>query len=78
MDLWQSAKGIEEVNAFSTEALHATGVSFCTRKHFGRPQPGEERQYVRFAYSGLPAEDITEGLTKLKAWIETGETEGQA
>ena len=29
------------------EALHNTGVSFCTRRHFGRPQPGEERQYVR-------------------------------
>ena len=73
-----AARGIEEVNDFATQALHATGVSFCTRKHFGRPQPGEERQYVRFAYSGLPADDITEGLTKLKAWIETGETEGQA
>ncbi|WP_040157870.1 pyridoxal phosphate-dependent aminotransferase [Mobilicoccus massiliensis] len=66
-----AAKGIDEVNAFSTEALHATGVSFCTRKHFGRPQPGEDRQYVRFAYSGLPEEDIREGLGLLKSWIES-------
>ncbi len=64
------AKGIAEVNDFSTAALHATGVSFCTRKHFGRQQPGEDREYVRFAYSGLPAADITEGLTLLKNWIE--------
>lgn len=66
-----AAKGIEEVNAFSTEALHATGVSFCTRKHFGRPQPGEDRDYVRFAYSGLPEEHIREGLGLLKSWIES-------
>ncbi|WP_312718730.1 aminotransferase class I/II-fold pyridoxal phosphate-dependent enzyme [Mobilicoccus sp.] len=64
-------KGIDEVNAFATEALHATGVSFCTRKHFGRPQPGEDRHYVRFAYSGLPEEDIREGLGLLKQWIES-------
>ncbi|WP_168583138.1 pyridoxal phosphate-dependent aminotransferase [Gephyromycinifex aptenodytis] len=66
-----ASKGIEEVNEFSTAALHATGVSFCTRKHFGRPQPGEERAYVRFAYSGLPEEDIREGLGLLKSWIES-------
>lgn len=66
-----TTKGIEEVNAFSTAALHATGVSFCTRKHFGRPQPGEDRAYVRFAYSGLPEEDIREGLGLLKSWIES-------
>lgn len=65
------AKGIDEVNAFSTAALHATGVSFCTRKHFGRPQPGEDRAYVRFAYSGQPEEDIREGLGLLKSWIES-------
>lgn len=63
-------KGIAEVGDFATQALHATGVSFCTRKHFGRPVDGEDRQYVRFAYSGLPAEDITEGLGLLKEWME--------
>lgn len=64
-------KGITELPDFATEALHATGVSFCTRLHFGRPQPGEDRLYARLAYSGLPVDDIQEGLSRLKAWIET-------
>lgn len=61
--------GFTEVGAFATAALHETGVSFCTRKHFGRAQPGEEQQYIRFAYSGISAADITEGLGKLGDWI---------
>ena len=62
--------GFTEVGAFATAALHATGVSFCTRKHFGRPQPGENDHFVRFAYSGLSVADIGEGLTSLRRWIE--------
>lgn len=65
-----AAKGITDLSTFAAEALHATGVSFCTRRHFGRPQPGETRSYLRFAYSGLPVTDIREGLSLLKAWIE--------
>lgn len=63
-------KGIADVGDFATQALHATGVSFCTRNHFGRPVPGETRKFVRFAYSGLPTSDIEEGLAKLKDWME--------
>lgn len=65
-----AVKGIKELPDFATEALRATGVSFCTRLHFGRPQPGEDRSYARFAYSGLPVADIQEGLGRLKAWLE--------
>ena len=61
--------GFDEVGAFATAALHNTGVSFCTRKHFGRPQPGERDHYVRFAYSGLSVDDIHEGLSGLSEWI---------
>ncbi len=61
--------GFSDLPAFAEAALHNTGVSFCTRRHFGRPQPGEERQYVRFAYSGIELGDITEGLTLLQQWI---------
>jgi len=61
--------GSADVAAFAERALHATGVSFCTRRHFGRPQPGETRQYIRFAYSGLGADDIREGLGRLGQWI---------
>lgn len=63
------AKGFTDVADFATAALHNTGVSFCTRRHFGRPQPGEVEQYIRLAYSGISAEDITEGLGLLGQWI---------
>jgi len=63
--------GFDEVGAFATAALHHTGVSFCTRKHFGRPQPGEIDHFVRFAYSGLSCADIEEGLSGLRSWIES-------
>ena len=61
--------GYGDVAAFAEGALHNTGVSFCTRRHFGRPQPGEQQQYIRLAYSGIDAADIREGLTRLKNWI---------
>ena len=61
--------GYADVGAFAEVALHNTGVSFCTRRHFGRPQPGETEQYIRLAYSGIDTTDIVEGLTKLKNWM---------
>lgn len=64
-----AAKGFTDVAEFATAALHHTGVSFCTRRHFGRPQPGEVEQYIRLAYSGISAEDITEGLGLLGQWV---------
>ena len=63
-------KGYSDLPTFARAALEATGVSFCTRLHFGRPQPGEDRFYARFAYSGISAPAIREGLGKLKTWIE--------
>ncbi len=64
------ALGFAEVAEFADAALRATGVSFCTRRHFGRPLPGETEQYVRFAYSGISVEDIQLGIGKLREWIE--------
>jgi aspartate/methionine/tyrosine aminotransferase len=64
------ALGFNEVAEFADAALRATGVSFCTRRHFGRPLPGETEQYVRFAYSGISIEDIEQGIGKLREWIE--------
>lgn len=63
--------GARDVSDFADRALRETGVSFCTRRHFGRPQPGEDRDYIRLAYSGIDAADITEGLTDLRSWIES-------
>lgn len=62
--------GASDLADFAQQALHNTGVSFCTRNHFGRPQEGEDRKYIRFAYSGLSEERIREGLGGLKSWIE--------
>ena len=63
-------KGLTSYDALRRAALEETGVSFCTRLHFGRALPGEERRYVRFAYSGISVPLIEEGLGRLKAWAE--------
>lgn len=64
--------GMDDVAKFAEAALHQTGVSFCTRRHFGRPLPIEQRQYIRFAYSGIDAAAITEGLGLMAQWIAAG------
>lgn len=64
-------KGIDDYDTFRREALHATGVSFCTRLHFGRELPDEQERYIRFAYSGIDTVDIEEGLAGFKAWCES-------
>ena len=61
--------GFDSVSAFATAALHETGVSFCTRHHFGSAQPGETEHYIRLAYSGISVDAIEEGLAKLAAWV---------
>ncbi|WP_420451152.1 pyridoxal phosphate-dependent aminotransferase [Ilumatobacter sp.] len=61
--------GHDDVADFATAALRSTGVSFCTRRHFGRPRPGETTEHVRFAYSGIGTDDISEGLGRLGEWI---------
>ena len=65
-----ASKGITDVADFAQQALHQTGVSFCTRRHFGTPQPGETLQYIRLAFSGIDKGDIVDGLGLLKQWIE--------
>lgn len=62
-------KGFKDVTELMEESLHETGVSFCTRLHFGRPQPNEELQYIRLAFSGINKEEIAEGLAKFRDWL---------
>jgi aspartate/methionine/tyrosine aminotransferase len=62
-------KGIDDLAVFAEKALHATGVSFCTRRHFGRPQANEDRHYIRFAFSGINNDQIREGLSKFGDWV---------
>lgn len=63
-------KGLASYDELRRAALEQTGVSFCTRLHFGRELPGETQRYVRFAYSGIDVADIEEGLGNLKGWAE--------
>ncbi len=65
-DLMASKGFGDDYDAFAEDVLRNTGVSFCTRLHFGRPLPGETRRYIRLAFSGINTEDIREGLGKLK------------
>jgi len=63
-----NSKSLEE---FRLNTLYQTGVSFCTREHFGKPQPGERQKFIRFAYSGISVEQIREGVAKLKNYWES-------
>lgn len=63
-------KGLADVNDLMREALVKTNVSFCTRKHFGRPLPGETTHHIRLAYSGINVPDIQAGLAALKQYFE--------
>ncbi len=63
-------KGYTDSTKFRMDALHETGVSFCSREHFGRPMPSENKVFIRFAYSGIDVEHIQEGLAKLKRYWE--------
>ena len=51
---------------FRSRVLKETGVAFCTREHFGTPIAGEDRMYIRFAYSGIPVDEIEKGMARLK------------
>ena len=59
-----------DAQQFRVTTMHQTGVSFCARTHFGRSLPGEDRVYVRFAYSGIDETDAEEGLAALKRYWE--------
>ena len=45
-------KDLNDYEVFRRTVLKATGVSFCSRLHFGRPLEGEKNAYIRLAYSG--------------------------
>ena len=63
-------KTTSDLDKFRIDALKETGVSFCTRNHFGTPSIGENNKYIRLAYSGINQEEIKSGLSKFKEWVE--------
>ncbi len=66
------AKGLNDVADFADQALEMTGMSFCTRHHFGRVQPDEDGHYIRLAFSAISEADIHEGMGHLATWIDAG------
>lgn len=66
-----NARKITDYEQFRKTVLNETGVSFCTRMHFGRPLNNEQEYYIRFAYSGIDVAEIDKGLTLLKQWVES-------
>jgi len=62
--------GFAAYEDFRRAVLRETGVSMCTRAHFGDPLVGEDQYYLRLSYSGIACEEIEEGLTRLKAFLE--------
>ncbi|MBP7830619.1 MAG: aminotransferase class I/II-fold pyridoxal phosphate-dependent enzyme [Kiritimatiellae bacterium] len=64
-------RGYTDQQKFRLDTLRETGISFCSRSHFGRPLPGEDRVFIRFAFSGIHVDRIREGLAKLKAYWES-------
>ena len=64
-------KNFTSLEQLRKEALEQCDVSFCTRNHFSRPQDHEKDFFIRFAYSGISENDISEGLRRLKIYFET-------
>ena len=60
--------GFDQYEDFRKAALEATGVSFCTRMHFGTPLPEERERYIRLSYSGIGIEGIEEGMQRLRGF----------
>jgi aspartate/methionine/tyrosine aminotransferase len=65
------AMSIDSIDAFQKTVLNATGVSFCTRLHFGEKLPQETEHYIRLAYSGIEIPQILEAISAMKAFIES-------
>ena len=63
-----NAKSYED---FRRNTLLSTGVSFCTREHFGKTIEGEKRKYIRFAFSGISEDNINIGIEKLNDYWST-------
>ncbi len=69
-DLMAKKGFADNYDAFADDVLTKTGVLFCTRMHFGKPLPSENRRYIRLAFSGIDEDAIRAGLGKLKQYAQ--------
>jgi len=70
VDKLMMKKNFDDIEKFRIESLRRTGVSFCTRNHFGSSEDEKLSNYIRLAYSGISKNEIREGLSLFKDWIE--------
>lgn len=63
--------GVTDLETFRQRVIRETGVSFCTRAHFGTPIKGEEVMLVRFAFSGVTVDVIKELGAALRPYMQT-------
>ncbi len=65
------SKGFDNYADFREDLLVKTGVSLCTREHFGKILPSEEEDqiyFARLAYSGIDSSNIIKALSKLQEY----------
>ena len=60
---------VSEYEEFRQKILAHTGVSFCSRNHFGTPLQHEQNKYIRLAYSGISEDDIIEACEILNVYM---------
>jgi aspartate/methionine/tyrosine aminotransferase len=61
--------GCADHESFRRLVLDRTGVSFCTRPQFGAPLAGETDYYLRVSYSGIPVDEVREGLETFRQFV---------
>ena len=59
-----------DYKGFAEDVLIKTGVSFCTREHFGKILPHETEKFIRLAFSGVTVTQIKDALTALKEYAQ--------
>lgn len=60
----------DDYKAFAEDVLVKTGVSFCTREHFGKKASHETENFIRLAFSGVNCSQIEKACQALKEYAK--------